>query len=392
MPVDLVQADTLFLLVQQCFFYVFILGFLFLLARFQHQQPFWKSLGWKNPSARRVVIACGGCELAIAASLLLLLLPDYQGFRWRSCSTLELHPSPSAIAIPSLPSLRKWCSAAYCSPFLSARRDGFAVVSTAVLFAGLHVPEYWHAWNHMIMILIVGMVFSLARGVTGSLAPSIILHIGFNSSSWPGSCFPPNIFGLRPACGRDETWVNRIDLMDGGGLSCEFANARRQKGEQMQGLGAVVITGASTGIGEACALHLDKLGYRVFAGIRKAADGESLRSRASERLVPIRLDISDETEIREAARKVVEALGDEGLAGLVNNAGIVVGGMLEFLPLDELRRQLEVNVIGQIAVTQAFLPSLRKARGRIVNIGSLSGLISTPFTGPIAPPNLRWKL
>ena len=149
----------------------------------------------------------------------------------------------------------------------------------------------------------------------------------------------------------------------------------------MADLGAVVITGASTGIGEACALHLDKLGYRVFAGIRKAADGESLRRRASERLVPVRLDISDETEIAEAARTVIEAVGDGGLTGLVNNAGIVVGGMLEFLPVDELRRQLEVNVIGQIAVTQAFLASLRKARGRIVNMGSLSGLISSPFSG-----------
>jgi NAD(P)-dependent dehydrogenase (short-subunit alcohol dehydrogenase family) len=143
----------------------------------------------------------------------------------------------------------------------------------------------------------------------------------------------------------------------------------------------VVITGASTGIGEACALHLDKLGYRVFAGIRKAADGESLRRRASARLVPVRLDISDETEVGEAARNVTEALSGGGLAGLVNNAGIVVGGTLEFLPLEALRHQLEVNVIGQIAVTQAFLPSLRKARGRIVNIGSVSGLISAPFSG-----------
>ena len=149
----------------------------------------------------------------------------------------------------------------------------------------------------------------------------------------------------------------------------------------MASKGAVVITGASTGIGEACALHLDKLGYCVFAGIRKAADGESLRQRASERLVPVRLDISDETEIGQAARNVIEALGGGGLAGLVNNAGIVVGGMLEYLPLDSLRHQLEVNVIGQIAVTQAFLPSLRKGRGRIVNIGSVSGLISSPFTG-----------
>jgi len=152
----------------------------------------------------------------------------------------------------------------------------------------------------------------------------------------------------------------------------------------MANKGAVVITGASTGIGEACALHLDKLGYRVFAGIRKAADGESLRRRASDRLVPVRLDISDEMEIRLAAYNVIEALGGDGLAGLVNNAGVVVRGMLEFLPLDALRHQLEVNVIGQIAVTQAFLPSLRKARGRIVNIGSVSGLISSPFTGAYA--------
>lgn len=145
--------------------------------------------------------------------------------------------------------------------------------------------------------------------------------------------------------------------------------------------GAVVITGASTGIGEACALHLDKLGYRVFAGIRKADDGESLRQRASSRLFPIRLDVTDETEIAHAAGRITEALGGQRLAGLVNNAGIVVGGMLEYLPLDALRRQLEVNVIGAIAVTQVFLPSLRKSRGRIVNIGSISGLLSTPYAG-----------
>ena len=150
----------------------------------------------------------------------------------------------------------------------------------------------------------------------------------------------------------------------------------------MPDFGAVVITGASTGIGEACALHLDKLGYRVFAGIRKAADGQSLRQRASARLVPIRLDITDETEISEAARGVIEAVGDGGLAGLINNAGIVVGGALEFLALEELRRQFEVNVFAQVAVTQAFLSSLRKGGGRIVNIGSVSGLISSPFSGP----------
>ena len=152
----------------------------------------------------------------------------------------------------------------------------------------------------------------------------------------------------------------------------------------MPNKGSVVITGASTGIGAACALYLDKLGYRVFAGIRKADDGERLRRHASARIVPMRLDLSDETEIEMAARNTLEALGDGGLAGLINNAGIAVGGMLEFLPLHELRRQFEVNVFGQIAVTQAFLPALRKARGRIVNISSASGLISSPFTGAYA--------
>jgi len=169
-----------------------------------------------------------------------------------------------------------------------------------------------------------------------------------------------------------------------GRQSRQGRHAEVGEGESMAHKGAVVITGASTGIGEACALHLDTLGFRVIAGIRKAADGESLRRRASARLVPVRLDVTDQMEISEAVRQVSEVLEGGALAGLVNNAGIVVGGMLEFLPLDALRRQLEVNVIGQIAVTQAFLPHLRKARGRIVNIGSLSGLISSPFTGAYA--------
>jgi NAD(P)-dependent dehydrogenase (short-subunit alcohol dehydrogenase family) len=95
----------------------------------------------------------------------------------------------------------------------------------------------------------------------------------------------------------------------------------------------------------------------------------------------VRLDISDEAEIGQAALKILDSVGDQGLTGLINNAGIVVGGMLEFLPLEALRRQFEVNVVGQIAITQALLPSLRKARGRIVNISSVSGLISSPFTG-----------
>ncbi len=146
--------------------------------------------------------------------------------------------------------------------------------------------------------------------------------------------------------------------------------------------GAVVVTGASTGIGEACALWLDNMGFRVFAGVRKGEDGERLRSRASGRLSPVIIDVTDQASIASAAETVSGATGDSGLAGLVNNAGIALGGPLEFLPIEELRRQLEVNVIGQIAVTQAFLPLLRRGYGRVVNIGSSSGRLATPFMGP----------
>jgi len=149
----------------------------------------------------------------------------------------------------------------------------------------------------------------------------------------------------------------------------------------MKGLGAVVVTGASKGIGRACALHLDRLGFQVFAGVRRDEDGQALRREASDRLVPVLLDVTDAASIEDAEGRVAEAVGATGLAGLVNNAGVAVAGPLEFLPLSELRRQLEVNVIGQIAVTQAMLPHLRRSRGRVVNIGSISGKSSLPFTG-----------
>lgn len=143
---------------------------------------------------------------------------------------------------------------------------------------------------------------------------------------------------------------------------------------------SVVITGASTGIGAACALHLDKLGLRVFAGVRRQADAEALKSKASSRLVAIALDVADSLSVSTAASAVAGAVGDAGLDGLVNNAGVVVTGPVEFLPLPELRRQLEINVVGQVAVTQAFLPLIRAARGRIVNMGSIAGRLATPFS------------
>jgi NAD(P)-dependent dehydrogenase (short-subunit alcohol dehydrogenase family) len=148
--------------------------------------------------------------------------------------------------------------------------------------------------------------------------------------------------------------------------------------------GTVVITGASTGIGRACALHLDSLGFDVFAGVRKPEDGERLAAEGSERLRPLQLDVTDAAQVEAAAREVGEAVGDRGLAGLVNNAGIAVSAPLEFIPIDELRHQLEVNVIGQVAVTQALLGLLRRGKGRVVNIGSIGGRVALPFVGPYA--------
>jgi NAD(P)-dependent dehydrogenase (short-subunit alcohol dehydrogenase family) len=144
---------------------------------------------------------------------------------------------------------------------------------------------------------------------------------------------------------------------------------------------AVLITGSSTGIGAACALELDRLGWRVFAGVRTEADGRRLAEKASARLTPTRIDVTDEASIAEAAGIIRDAVGEKGLGGLVNNAGIGVPGPLEVVPMAMVRRQFDVNVIGPIAVTQAMLPLVRAARGRIVNIGSVSGRIAAPYLG-----------
>lgn len=152
----------------------------------------------------------------------------------------------------------------------------------------------------------------------------------------------------------------------------------------MAARGAVLVTGSSTGIGQACALHLTQLGFHVFAGVRREADGRALAAQASRPLTPLHLDVTDPATIAAARDAAMSATGEAGLRGLVNNAGIVAPGPLEILPLEEFRKQLEVNVVGQLAVTQAFLPLLRKGRGRIVLMGSISGRLATPFIGAYA--------
>jgi len=142
-----------------------------------------------------------------------------------------------------------------------------------------------------------------------------------------------------------------------------------------------LVTGASTGIGRACVERLAARGWRVFASVRKAADAQSLADTIGERVTPLLFDVTDIPAIQAAGARVVAACGEGGLDGVVNNAGIAVAGPLEFLPPVELRHQLDVNVVGQVAVTQAVLPALRKARGRIILIGSIAGRSALPFTG-----------
>jgi NAD(P)-dependent dehydrogenase (short-subunit alcohol dehydrogenase family) len=144
---------------------------------------------------------------------------------------------------------------------------------------------------------------------------------------------------------------------------------------------SVFITGASSGIGRDCALTLDRAGYRVFAGVRNERDAEALRNAASSKLTPVICDVVDFASVASAAQQVRELLAGEGLDGLVNNAGISVSGPLELMPMSRFELQMAVNVNGQVAVTQAFLPLLRQSRGRIVFMGSESGLATLPLLG-----------
>jgi hypothetical protein len=151
---------------------------------------------------------------------------------------------------------------------------------------------------------------------------------------------------------------------------------------------SVVVTGSSTGIGWGAAKVLIKKGFRVFGSVRKAADGERLVKEFGANFVPLAFDVTDPAAVNAAAEKVSAALGGETLFGLVNNAGIAVAGPLLYLKIDELRHQLEVNVTGQVIVTQAFAPLLgadrsRKGKpGRIVMISSVGGKNANPFMGP----------
>jgi len=149
---------------------------------------------------------------------------------------------------------------------------------------------------------------------------------------------------------------------------------------------SVVITGASSGLGKAAALHLCSLGYRVFAGVRTESSAAALAgpTHSPGELVPVILDVTDAASISRAGGTIEHMCRDTGLWAVVNNAGISISAPLECVPLEAMRVQLETNVVGAVAVTQQFLPLLRASGGRIVNVSSGIGNVAPPFLGPYA--------
>lgn len=160
----------------------------------------------------------------------------------------------------------------------------------------------------------------------------------------------------------------------------------------------VIITGASTGIGRAIAIDLHRRGWSVLAGVRRESDGEALVEATGPGLTPLQLDVTSADDLSAAFQQAEEFCGEDGLHALINNAGIVVPGPLEFLPLDGFRKQLEVNTTGALASTQTFLPLMREAVGkapagdsnasaapprqpRILMVSSISGRVGTPLVG-----------
>lgn len=142
----------------------------------------------------------------------------------------------------------------------------------------------------------------------------------------------------------------------------------------------ILISGASTGIGRSAAVHMARKGHSVWAGVRSQKSFDDVRKLNVQGLKPVFLDVTDEKSIASCISEIKKASGI--LHGLVNNAGIVVGGPVEAVTMEDWRHQFEVNVFGQIRVMQLTLPLLRESKGRIVNISSIAGKISTPFMGP----------
>ncbi|MDP9189622.1 MAG: SDR family oxidoreductase [Actinomycetota bacterium] len=147
--------------------------------------------------------------------------------------------------------------------------------------------------------------------------------------------------------------------------------------------GAVMVTGASTGIGRAIVLHLDRQGHTVFAGVRKQKDADNLvKAATTGNLTPVTIDVTEPATISSAREQIEGLVGRKGLAGLVNNAGVAHAGPVEHLPVKDFQRVIDINLTGQYAVTQEFLPLIRRATGTVVFITSIGGRVAAPFMSP----------
>src|SRR5665213_1431788 len=143
-----------------------------------------------------------------------------------------------------------------------------------------------------------------------------------------------------------------------------------------------LVTGTSTGIGEACALRLADRGWTVFAGVRRADDGDRLKTQSTGDVRPVLLDMSKRDDMTRVIDDITREVGRDGLHGLVNNAGVGVGGPIEYVTEDDWRWVFEVNLFGVVALTKAAIPLLKAGRGRIVHIGSIGGRVASPGLGP----------
>jgi NAD(P)-dependent dehydrogenase (short-subunit alcohol dehydrogenase family) len=145
-----------------------------------------------------------------------------------------------------------------------------------------------------------------------------------------------------------------------------------------------LITGTSTGIGEACVALLAAKGWTVYAGVRREPDGERLAAKYAGDVRPVILDVTNDAHLARAVDELTSAVGDAGLQGLVNNAGVGVGGPAEYLEVEAWRTVFEANFFGVVALTRTAMPLLRRGRGRVVHIGSIGGRVATPGLAPYA--------
>ncbi len=184
-PIPKLQTNVVFLLTLQLIFYAFLLAYIFLFVKLYYKTPFLTTLKWKKLSSHNVVrYLLGGAALSLVVMVIPPLLPEKKSFPLEKMfnSTSSAY-AIAAFAIIVAPFMEELLFRGLLFAFIEKHGGlNFAIVSTALLFAGLHIFEYWGAWNNVVMILIVGMTFSIVRGLTGSLTPSFLLHLAYNGT------------------------------------------------------------------------------------------------------------------------------------------------------------------------------------------------------------------